>query len=185
MRKVFLTLLLLFFVFAASALDFMPPLKSYIISSPLGFRKAPMGGLEDGLHRGIDMVPTEILENKKAIVAVRAAESGTVVTLYPPPNGYFKGHPLFGGLIIIYHGDGTFTLYGHLRETWVREGQRVKRGQGIGIVGSTGISTGPHLHFEIVYDPVLILQECADARNEKLYRKWFFIEERIAEFDKH
>ncbi len=51
--------------------------------------------------------------------------------------------------MIIQHADGSRTLYGHLSEIWVGQGQYVSQGQGIGALGSTGYSTGPHLHFEV------------------------------------
>jgi murein DD-endopeptidase MepM/ murein hydrolase activator NlpD len=60
-------------------------------------------------------------------------------------------------MILLDHGGGVYTRYGHLAETWVREGAVVEQGQVLGIVGSTGISTGPHLHFEVLIDPAIEL----------------------------
>lgn len=74
--------------------------------------------------------------------AVLAANAGTV-TLAGWNSGY-------GNCIIIDHGGGRATLYGHLSSIGVSKGQKVTRGQQIGKVGSTGNSTGPHLHFEIL-----------------------------------
>jgi murein DD-endopeptidase MepM/ murein hydrolase activator NlpD len=55
----------------------------------------------------------------------------------------------YGKVLVIDHGYGVKTRYGHLSETFVRVGDRVKRGDKIGAVGNTGKSTGPHLHYEV------------------------------------
>ncbi len=60
----------------------------------------------------------------------------------------------FGIHVIIDHGYGYETLYGHMSEVKVRNGQKVKRGDVIGEVGSSGLSTGPHLHYEVHKDGV-------------------------------
>jgi murein DD-endopeptidase MepM/ murein hydrolase activator NlpD len=80
--------------------------------------------------------------------AVRAASAGTVVlaTTNTGPDGRPVG---YGTYVLIYHGGNLFTLYGHLSQLAVTAGQRVATGQGIGLSGSTGNSTGPHLHFEV------------------------------------
>jgi len=82
-----------------------------------------------------------------------------VVDHWPPPDGYWRGHPTFGGLIVIDHGNELFTLYGHLSDSFVREGRWVEAGQVIGELGDTGIATGPHLHFEVVVNPLRYLEE--------------------------
>jgi murein DD-endopeptidase MepM/ murein hydrolase activator NlpD len=132
-----------------------PPMSTYSVSSGVGYRLDPMGGGEEALHRGLDMVgpPSS---------AILAAGDGVVVEHWLPPGtprgdgNTFTGHPVFGGMIIIDHGHGIWTLYGHLSKTFVREGMRVKRGQVIGIQGHTGQATGDHLHFEVVIDPTLL-----------------------------
>lgn len=101
----------------------------------------------DAFHRGDDLVTS----NKKA--KIKAAADGIVVEHWPAPNGYFKGHPTYGGYIILKHDNGTYTAYAHMSNTFVKHGQTVSKGETIGIIGSTGISTGIHLHFEIIPVP--------------------------------
>lgn len=132
--------------------SFTPPMEKFRISSKFGFRTHPLGGEEFDLHKGVDLVGPK---NSKIL----ATKEGTVVVHFPPPNAYYRGHPIFGGLIIIYHGDGVYTLYGHLKTSYVREGQKISQGEIIGVQGSTGISTGPHLHFEIIIDPEIALKQ--------------------------
>jgi murein DD-endopeptidase MepM/ murein hydrolase activator NlpD len=87
------------------------------------------------IHAGIDIaapVGTPIL----------AAASGVIEYASWNDGGY-------GNMIDIRHADGTITRYAHMNELYVKEGQTVSQGQTIGAMGSTGFSTGPHLHFEI------------------------------------
>lgn len=72
---------------------------------------------------------------------VQAASGGTVISA-----GWYGG---YGNYILIDHGGGMATGYGHLSQIFVSAGQQVQKGQAIGAVGSTGMSTGPHLHFEV------------------------------------
>lgn len=102
-------------------------------SSGFGMRRHPVLGTTR-LHAGIDIAaPTG--------TPIRASASGTVVTA-----GSMRG---YGNTVIIDHGGGFSTLYGHCSRLYVRSGQRVNQGDRIAAVGSTGLSTGPHLHFEI------------------------------------
>jgi murein DD-endopeptidase MepM/ murein hydrolase activator NlpD len=90
-----------------------------------------------GGHRGID------IDGFGAFGApIGAAASGTVVLAAWDSWGY-------GYHVIIQHADGSRTLYGHLSDIWVSQGQAVGQGEAIGALGSTGYSTGPHLHFEV------------------------------------
>lgn len=74
---------------------------------------------------------------------IHAADAGTVITATSGWNGGY------GTYIIINHGNGTQTLYGHLSKLYVSVGDEVEKGESIGAEGSTGRSTGPHLHFEV------------------------------------
>ena len=103
-------------------------------------------------HTGVDMAAA-------LGTPVMAAADGVVVAVAHTNVGY-------GYYVMIAHGGGVITLYAHLMETDVSVGDRVSRGQRIGLEGSTGLSTGPHLHFEVrindgVVDPVLYLVPAA------------------------
>jgi len=103
------------------------------LTSGFGYRIHPIFGTRR-FHSGIDIAaPYGTL--------VKAADGGQVVQA-----GYFGG---YGYSIMIYHGGGYATWYAHLSGFNVSMGQMVERGQVIGFVGSTGWSTGPHLHFEV------------------------------------
>lgn len=102
------------------------------VSSDYGWRACPYHGRE--FHSGIDIAGSA----GKAIVA---AESGTVALA-----GWNGG---YGKCVIISHGSGLYSLYGHMLSFNVKTGQKVTKGKHIGYVGSTGNSTGPHLHFEV------------------------------------
>ena len=108
------------------------PVKGWMTSG-FGRRISPFTG-EPAMHRGVDI---SVPENTPLV----ASANGVVVRA-----GWDGG---LGNAIKIDHGYGYGTLYGHLAKVQVRVGQRVKRGQVIGLVGSTGLSTGPHLHYEI------------------------------------
>lgn len=102
-------------------------------SSPFGWRMHPVLGYRR-FHAGLDFAASYGS-------TIRAADSGTVIFA-----GWYGG---YGRAVIIDHGNGITTLYGHSSELYVADGQAVERGQAIAAVGSTGLSTGPHLHFEV------------------------------------
>ncbi|MFY9503594.1 MAG: peptidoglycan DD-metalloendopeptidase family protein [Dethiobacteria bacterium] len=102
------------------------------ITSGYGNRVHPKTGIYPDFHRGIDISPAD---------TIFAADSGKVIW------AQWKGS--YGNCIIIDHGNGFTTLYAHLSAIYVGLGQSVSRGQCIGIAGSTGSSTGVHLHFEV------------------------------------
>lgn len=92
-------------------------------------------------HTGIDIAAAEG-------TPVHAAADGVVALVARMTDGH--GHLVgYGNFITILHRDGYLTLYAHLDSVAVKVGQVVHQGQAIGAVGSTGWSTGPHLHFEI------------------------------------
>lgn len=106
------------------------------ITSPFGWRTHPIFGTSR-FHSGID-IGADYGDQ------VVAADSGIVVS-----SGWLGG---YGKAVIIDHGGGISTLYAHNSELLVEEGARVQKGQLISYVGSTGYSTGPHLHFEVRED---------------------------------
>ncbi|MCI6825449.1 MAG: M23 family metallopeptidase [Ruminococcus bromii] len=92
--------------------------------------------------------------------SVVAADNGTVIDTYNScyhnwgKNGSCGCNGGYGNYVMIDHGNGKVTVYGHFTNVIVSPGQTVKKGQTIGYVGSTGNSTGPHLHFECRYNGV-------------------------------
>lgn len=125
------------------------PLEQIRVSSGCGYRMDPMGGGTEGLHKGVDLVGPEG-------TPVYAVMPGVIVEHWVPPDGKrWKGHPVMGGYLVLDHGNGLFTEFGHLDQTFVHEGDYVETGQVIGLLGSTGMSTGLHLHFAVVVDPLI------------------------------
>ena len=106
------------------------------LSNPYGSRVKP-GGQGETFHAGID-IPAPESE------VILAAADGTVSEVgFDPERGNY---------LVLDHGDGLTTLYGQCRDFTVEEGDTVRAGEMIGAVGSTGMSTGPHLHFEVRQD---------------------------------
>lgn len=106
------------------------------VTDPYGYRTNPITGNYQ-LHNGIDLAANRG-------TPIYAAKTGTVSTA---ASGYG-----WGNYVVINHGDGYSTLYAHQDYYIVSEGDTVTQGQVIGYVGSTGNSTGPHLHFTIYYN---------------------------------
>ncbi len=106
---------------------------------------------EPAFHTGVD------ISSQRGHTVIASAD-GIVVRA-----GWVNG---YGRCVEIAHGLGLRTLYGHLDEIHVMEGQKVARGEDIGVVGSTGRSTGPHLHYEVRLDnrPINPLQYILDLR---------------------
>ncbi|SNS86341.1 Peptidase family M23 [Anaerovirgula multivorans] len=116
-------------------LDALPNLVPAIgrITSPFGYRISPISRRRE-FHRGIDVA-------NKSNTDIVAAGSG-VVTF----SGY---NGAYGRMIILSHGNGYTSVYAHNRENLVEVGQQVHKGDAIAKMGSTGRSTGPHVHFEV------------------------------------
>jgi murein DD-endopeptidase MepM/ murein hydrolase activator NlpD len=106
------------------------------LTSPFGWRSDPMNG-GSRFHGGIDIAAASGLP-------IHATQDGTVVY-----SGYYGG---YGNVVVLSHGNSLYTLYGHASQRLVSPGDTISRGQVIALVGSTGRSTGPHLHFEVHYN---------------------------------
>jgi murein DD-endopeptidase MepM/ murein hydrolase activator NlpD len=128
----------------------IPPVHTGYYSSNFGWRLDPFTG-ENAMHEGVDFV----------------ADSGTPI--YASAGGvvaYASMHPSYGNMVEIDHGNDIVTRYGHASKLFVKVGQVVRRGEKIAEVGSTGRSTGNHLHFEVRYkgvaqNPVRFLEKAA------------------------
>jgi len=120
--------------------DFTWPVPGvYNITSGYGWRNIGYG---NEFHKGIDIASAGVFG--KPIVA---ADSGRVIMA--GYGNYGTGYGGYGNVVVIDHGGGLSTLYGHCSKVAVRAGTNVKKGQVIAYVGSSGQATGPHLHFEI------------------------------------
>jgi murein DD-endopeptidase MepM/ murein hydrolase activator NlpD len=108
------------------------------VGSGFGFRSDPFTA-RSALHTGLDF-PAE------TGTPIQAAAGGVVLST--------DMHPAYGHLVEVDHGKGLVTRYAHTSAVLVKAGDIVKRGQLIARVGSTGRSTGPHLHFEVLVDGV-------------------------------
>jgi murein DD-endopeptidase MepM/ murein hydrolase activator NlpD len=107
-----------------------------VITSPFGKRINPVTHKEEH-HNGIDL----------------AAEEGSLVMSASYGIVVWRGNKLgYGNCVVIRHGRHLSTIYGHLSRIDIHKGQFVKFGQVLGLSGSTGLSTGPHLHFEVRYN---------------------------------
>lgn len=119
------------------------PAKGWITSA-FGYRTSPFTGRRE-FHRGLDI----------------AARKGTPVV--SPAEGrvrQVKDHRTLGKAVIVRHGYGVETIYGHLSEVRVKPGETVSRGQTIALMGNTGRSTGPHVHYQVQVNGVPV-----DPRN--------------------
>jgi murein DD-endopeptidase MepM/ murein hydrolase activator NlpD len=112
------------------------PVPGSHLGSAFGFRIDPITG-RSALHTGLDF-------QADSGTPILAAAGGVVVVQ--------EYHAAYGNMVEVDHGNGLITRYAHASATFVKKGDLVKRGQKIAAVGSTGRSTGPHLHFEVIAD---------------------------------
>ena len=117
------------------------PVSSRRITSTFGGRASP-GGIGSTNHKGID------IGGVGYTTEIHAAKAGTVIV-----SQYSRS---YGNYVVVSHGSGNTTLYAHMSSRKVSVGQYVNQGDVLGITGSTGNSTGPHLHFEITENGVRI-----------------------------
>ncbi len=116
------------------------PLKPIRVSSPFGYRVNPVTG-NYGMHGGIDL----------------SADSGTKIkTVLSGKVLKAKYSSDYGNFVTVDHGDGLVTLYAHCSKLLVKPGEEIAQGDVIALVGSTGRSTGPHLHLEVRINDVRI-----------------------------
>ncbi|MDQ3321751.1 MAG: M23 family metallopeptidase [Acidobacteriota bacterium] len=123
-------------VVKTSSAAFLPTMWAHVgrITNEFGQRRNPFGGYSYEFHAGLDI----------------GGDMGDVIVA--PANGVVSKADWMGGygnMVEINHGNGLTTRYGHLSRIGVRAGDKLQRGQVLGLVGSTGRSTGPHLHFEV------------------------------------
>lgn len=109
-------------------------LEKHKVSSPFGFRKNPFTGKSE-FHAGVDFIGAK----------------GTKVIAPAKGKVFNTGHDQWlGNYVVLHHAAGFKTVYGHLSEILAREGMEVRRGDPIGRVGNTGLSTSPHLHYGVI-----------------------------------
>ncbi|GBE15933.1 murein DD-endopeptidase MepM [bacterium BMS3Abin14] len=109
-------------------------------TSGFGYRTSPFTGRRE-MHKGVDVATrtgTPIIAPADGVVIFAGREGG------------------FGNLVVLDHGYGIVTRYGHCSKLKVKIGQKIKRGDVIGLVGTTGRSTGPHLHYEVAVNGVAV-----------------------------
>jgi murein DD-endopeptidase MepM/ murein hydrolase activator NlpD len=129
----------------------LSPADPYWLTSTYGYRKDPFTGKRTP-HQGIDLAGPVGLK-------VHCTGEGTVVLAEMNRHGYGKE-------VVVDHGFGYTSRYAHLHDVYVRTGQKLKRGEVLGTLGSTGRSTGPHLHYEI-------------RKNERAVNPFYFFYENL------
>jgi murein DD-endopeptidase MepM/ murein hydrolase activator NlpD len=132
-------------------------LADFKVTSGMGWRADPLTA-QSRFHQGVDL----------------AAPEGTRVPAFVAGKVVFSGWQNgYGNTVVIENKEGLRTRYAHLSEVTVREGEDVEQSQAVGKVGSTGRSTGPHLHFEVekggrLFDPLQVLRNYRQAESPKV-----------------
>ena len=139
---------------SSSSGGYIWPVDSRYITSTVGGRSSP-GGVGSTNHKGTDIGRVGYTSS------VYAAKAGTVIV-----SQYSSS---YGNYVVLSHGSGNTTLYGHMSSRKVEVGQYVNQGDVIGITGSTGNSTGPHLHFEVTENGVRVNPLSHGAEPKKGY----------------
>lgn len=126
--------------------------------SGFGIRLHPVHKINK-MHQGIDFTAP-------IGTPIQSTGDGRVVKVENKGSGY-------GRSVVIDHGYGYQTLYAHMKEIIVRQGEKVKKGQQIGTIGNTGLSTGPHCHYEVHFNnkPVNPINYCMDGLTPKEYQE--------------
>lgn len=114
------------------------PIDGGSITSGFGYRKSPFTGKRE-FHTGVDIAD-------EIGTSVKASADGVVTCS--------EKRGSFGNLVVIDHGHGIVSMYGHLSKRRVEPGEKIIKGQVIGAVGSTGRSSGPHLHYEVQFNGI-------------------------------
>ena len=126
--------------------------------SGFGIRLHPLHKINK-MHQGIDFTAP-------AFTPIQSTGDGKVVKVENKSSGY-------GRSVTIDHGFGYVTLYAHMKDIVVRQGEKVTKGQKIGTIGNTGTSTGPHCHYEVHFNgkPVNPIHYCMDGLDPKEYQE--------------
>ena len=114
--------------------NFMNPIKAGSITSKFGYRISPITN-EYSLHSGLDIATRENTE-------IHSAYDGVVIKA--------EYHEINGNYVVIEHSNTLKTTYNHCNKLFIKEGEKVKKGDVIALVGATGYATGNHLHFEVL-----------------------------------
>lgn len=130
---------------ASAAKSVVSEIVSGRLTAKFGKSHDPFKSGDPVVHRGVDIAAP-------FGTPIHAPEAGTILAA----TNIYDGKPGYGNVVVIQTDDGTKTMFAHLQGYTVREGQRVTKGEQIATVGSSGKSTGPHVHIETQKDGALV-----------------------------